>query len=212
MSDKTPFYANTENNTSVPVEVSISRDIEIVKKSVIAGRKEEMPDVFISSTSGFGFPGIPFVPGEPNPPTFCQGEDVIFDAFLFNEGEVVVPEKFNIIAQVKGSTRSTKFIWKGVVGDGVYPEQEPGYYTVWITAEETKKLFAGSYILNVFLYQSIGKGSGHHDRKISLIDTMFNIDYCGNSENPENVRLMGDLPNRNSLTSTWPNNPDIIKG
>lgn len=212
MSDKTPFYSNTEENTSIPVEVSVSRNIEIVKKSILVGRKEESPDVFVSSTAGFGFPGIPFVPGEPNPPNFCQGEDAIFDAFLFNEGRTVIPSDYNIIAQVKSSLRSTKFIWRGELGDGIYPEAEPGYYTVWISSEATKKLFAGSYILNIFIYQSVGEGSGPHDRKISLIDTMFNVDYCGGSENPENVRDIGDLPSRNSLTRTWPNDPDIIRG
>jgi hypothetical protein len=212
MSDKTPFYSNTENDTSVPVEVAVSRDIEIVKKSVIVGRKEESPDVFVSSTAGFGFPGIPFVPGEPNPPTFCQGEDAIFDAFLFHQGEEVSPNNFNIVARVKSSLRSTKFIWSGELGNGIYQEADPGYYTIWISSECTKKLFAGSYVLNIFLFQSVGEGNGPHDRKISLIDTMFNIDYCGSSENPENVRLMGDLPSRTSLGRTWPNDPDIIKG
>lgn len=212
MSDKTPFYSNTEENISIPVEVSISRDVEIVKKSVIVGRKEESPDVFVSSTAGFGFPGIPFVPGEPNPPNFCQGEDAIFDAYLFNEGQPVVPSDYNIVAQVKSSLRSTKFIWRGELENGIYPEQEPGYYKIWISSEDTKKLFAGSYVLNLSLYQAVGKGRGPHDRKISLIDTMFNIDYCGGSENPENVRLSGDLPHRTSLNRTWPNSPDIIQG
>lgn len=212
MSEKTPFYSNTEDGNTVPVDLTVSRGIEILKKSVLVGRKQEPTDFFVSSTAGFGFPGIPFVPGEPNPSNFCQGEDVIFDAFLYYQGEPVTQDKYKIVTQVKSSLRSVNTIWTGEIQNGVYPEEKPGYYTVWIPADKTTTLFAGSYNLNVFLSQSVGEGTGPHDRKISLIDIVFNIEYCGGSENPENVRLSGDLPHRTSLKRTWPNSPDIIQG
>jgi hypothetical protein len=212
MSEQTPFYSNTEDGKTVPVNLTTFHGIQTVKKSLLVGRKAEPTDFFISSTSGFGFPGIPFVPGEANPANFCQGEDVIFDAFLYYQGEAVTQNDYDILVQVKSSLRSPTAFWVGEIQNGVYPEENPGYYTIWLPAEKTMTLFAGSYNLNVFLSQQVGKGSGPHDRKISLIDIAFNIEYCGGSENPENVRLTGDLPHRASIKRTWPNAPDIIQG
>lgn len=212
MSEKTPFYANTETGTSTPVGLDIARNIESVKKSVLVGRKVESPDIFVSSVAGFGFPGIPFVAGEPNPATFCQGEDAVFSAFLFNEGEPVTPDKFKIEARVKRTVRSVDVIWCGELENGIYSEKREGYYSVWIPADMTNNWYAGSYVLNIFLSESVGDGVGPHDRKISLIDTPFNIEYCGGSENPENAKRRGNLPNRTALGKTWPNSPDIIRG
>lgn len=212
MSERTPFYSNIEAGASVPVGLDTDRNIESVRKSVVVGRKVESPDIFVSSVAGFGFPGIPFVPGEPNPASFCQGEDAIFSAFLFNEGEPVTSEKFKIEARVKSSLRSVDFVWCGELQNGIYPEQREGYYSIWIPSDTTNDWYAGTYVLNIFLSEAVGDGPGPHDRKISLIDTFFNIEYCGGSKNPENVKRKGNLPGRNKLNNTWPNSPDIIRG
>jgi hypothetical protein len=212
MSVNTPFYTNNEENNSVPVDLTNSRGAEVVKKSIIVGSKTEYSDIFVSSTSGFGFPGIPFVPGEPNPASFCQGEDAIFDTFLYYEGKPVVPQNFTISAIVKTSQRATKRIWEGSLNNGVNTTEREGYYKIWIPSGITNTLYGGSYLITVHLEEPVAEGLGPHDRKISLVSTMFNIEYCGDSENPESVSKKNNLPVRGTLGNIWPNSPDTVHG
>jgi hypothetical protein len=212
MSDQTPFYTNDDKNKSLPVGLVLAGNMETVKQTIVSGRKSDLPALFSSSTAGFGFPGIPFVAGVPAPPNFCQGEDIIFDTFLFYAGTEVTTEKFNISASIKRAFRAVNFIWTGSIGSGVYKEDREGYYTIWIPSAKTEDIYAGSYILNIFLTEAVGDGEGPHDRKISLVDVMFNVEYCGGSKNPENVRRAGDLKGRNSLNRSWPNSSDTVHG
>jgi hypothetical protein len=211
MYNQTPFFSNIEDKT-VPLPLEIAGGVEVVKKTRVVGRNVEYPDVFVSSSSGFGFPGVPFVPGEPNPSTFCQGEDAQFDALLYQHGAPVLAENYRIQAVVKSSLRSRDILWAGEVQSGIYEEDKFGKYTIWIPSKVTADWLAGSYVMNVSCFESIGQGRGVHDRKISLIDLMFNIEYCGGSPNPETLVRKEDAPDRALLEKTWPNSSSTVRG
>jgi len=211
MHNQTPFFSNLESE-SVPLALEIAGGVEVVKKTRVVGKNVEYSDVFISSSSGFGFPGVPFVPGEPNPSTFCQGEDAQFDALLYYQGKPVLPEDFRILVTVKPSLRSSVVLWLGEVQSGIYPEDNTGKYTIWIPSKVTAEWLAGSYVMNVSFYEPVGQGDGVHDRKVSLIDLMFNIEYGGGSPHPESLIPRGDAPSRSELEKSWPNAPSTVRG
>jgi hypothetical protein len=123
-----------------------------------------------------------------------------------------LPDDFRIFVTVKPSLRSRVVLWSGEVQSGIYPEDNAGKYTIWIPSKVTADWLAGSYVMNVSFYEPVGQGDGVHDRKVSLIDLMFNIEYGGGSPHPENLIPRGDAPSRSELEKSWPNAPSTVRG
>ena len=211
MNEPTPFFSNNAS-TTLPTGLDVVGRVELVKKTRVIGRNVEYPDDFVSSSTGFGLPGIPFIPGTPNPSNFCQGEDVLFDALLIYQGKPAVSENYNISATLKPSLRSFSVLWQGALGNGISKERDEGAYLIWIPSRKTTELFAGSYVLNISIHEPVGQGAGAHDKRISLIDVMFNIEYCGGSPNPESLKKEETALRRDNLEKSWPNAPSTVRG
>ena len=103
-------------------------------------------------------------------------------------------------------------MWEGEVHNGIYEEDKFGKYTIWIPSKVTGDWLAGSYVMNISCSEAVGQGQGVHDRNISLIDLMFNIEYCGGSPNPETLVRKEDAPDRAALEKTWPNSSSTVRG
>ncbi len=204
------FFVNDVNGNSLPVPLIAQDGIERMTRSRIESRKDNRGRITVSSRATHGFPGVPFEPGEPNPPVFSQGEDIIFDAFLFYDGTLVSTEDFNIRVVVKTSVRAVEPVWEGVFGEGVYATDRPGFYEIWISKSKSAELYAGVYYMEVVLEEAVGKGKGKHDRTIALTSVAFNVEYSPMSKSPETVSPISTLPKRGTLEKTWPNSPDTI--
>jgi hypothetical protein len=155
-------------------------------------------------------PGIPlFEEGHPNPDLFFQGEDVVYEAYLYHEDGPVLAEDYEISVVVKTSPRASLVSWEGKLDLGV--EQKPnqsGNYEIWIPAAVTEKFLAGTYYLDVMITERVGKGLGKHDRKYVLLQTVFNIDYSNHSPAPESRTSGKDL--RTAVEGVWPNAVNTI--
>lgn len=158
-----------------------------------------------------GLPGLPiYERRDPNPDIFYQGEDMVFDLQLYFEGSPVLVDDYELIAIVKINPRSFNPVWTGVLDGGIYRMlDKPGHYELWIPAEQTAKLLAGSYFLDIQIKERVGAGEGKYDRKYVLLQHIFNIEYSNFSETPETLENINDI-NRGQIEGTWPNKPDTI--
>jgi hypothetical protein len=203
----TQYYTTDEHGISHKIpKVNIDGLVEL-KTSQIVSRTAQKNIHPQSSAAIDGIPGIPFEPGISNPDTFFQGEDVIYDVFLFHDGKPVVKEDYDVLVSVKTSPRARNAIWSAALDMGIYPiPNKEGYYEIWIPSSVTETMLAGTYYLNVMIKERFGAGKGRFDRRYVLLKTYFNIDYSNFSEYVENRSLNA----RSSVEATWPNSPNTI--
>lgn len=201
------FYVNDDKGTSQGVpKVNNSGMVEL-RASQILSRLSQRSIHPQSSTYIDGIPGIPFESGVTNPDVFFQGEDIIYDMFIFFNGAPVVKEDYEILAAIKTSPRASRG-WTGSIAEGgIYQTAEKlGYYELWIPAAVTQTFLAGTYYINVAIREKFAAGKGRFDRKYTVLKTYFNIDYGNFSENVEN---RGN-DKRSNVEPTWPNSPNTI--
>jgi hypothetical protein len=213
MSDPTipEFFAPDSRGESQNIPKEIINGLESLKTSQIRARASQY-NVSPSNTFAIdGIPGIPFESNQPNPDVFFQGEDIVYDLFLYHEGKPVSSDEYDIRCVIKSSPRASQITWEGFVDNGVFPNpKDSGYYELWIPSVQTEAFFAGSYYLHVMIQNRVGEGQGRYDRKYVLLQTMFNIDYSNFSPRPETQSRNTDKLNRDKLEPTWPNTPDTI--
>ena len=181
------YYTTDEQGLSHEVpRVNIDGLVELTTSQIVSRTSQK--SIFPQSSATIeGIPGIPFEPGISNPDSFFQGEDIIYDLFLFHDGKPVVKEDYDILASVKTSPRARGVIWTGNLELGIDPvANRAGYYEIWIPSDITGGMIAGTYYLNVMIKERFGAGKGKFDRKYVLLKTYFNIDYSNFSENLEN--------------------------
>jgi hypothetical protein len=151
---------------------------------------------------------IPFERGTPNPDTFFQGEDIIYDMFLYYAGSPVSSDDYDVIVNIKASPRAQTTIWQGTLDNGVYPNPSAlGHFEVWIPSVATSAFLAGTYYLGVLLQERVGKGKGRYDRKHLLLRSSFNIDYSNFS--PTTVSVGHTTP-LSTVERVWPNAPNTV--
>jgi hypothetical protein len=209
MQENNRYFVNDIHGESIAMNLVSVNGVMQEKKCIISGRNKGKDITNVSCFATHGFPGIPLEKGIPNPDTFLQGEDAIFDSFLFYEGKEVVPADFNISVVLKASPRAVDKVWTGILENGIFQQQKPGFYTIWIPSLVTSQLLAGTYYMEVILKEGVGRGDGAHDRTISLAQYPFNIDYGVVSDNPETISNQNNKI-RGTLEQTWPNSPNTI--
>jgi len=204
--DLTPQYFEPDaQGDSRAIYKILADNQESLQASQIKARNRQFKQTPATTMALDGIPGIPFERGTPNPDLFYQGEDIVYDLFLFNEGAAVTADDYSITAAIKTSPRASNYIWLGSVDNGVYPTpNQSGYYELWIPAAITESFVAGTYYLHV---QIQAKGTGRYDRKCILLQTYFNIDYSVFSPNLESAT---NTTVRSTIEQTWPNKSDTI--
>lgn len=206
------YFTNDTLGRSQSIPKMIYDNIESFKMSAINARGRQYDTLPLQTLTLDGIPGLPADRGEPNPDLFYQGEDAIFDLFLYMNGKPVVPADYEILARVKTSPRAFQLVWEGKLDNGIYPvdDNRPGYYELWISSECTKKLLAGTYHLDISVNERIGDGKGKHDRKFILLQHYFSVEYSNFSEHPETMSNKGESSKRSDAEPTWPNSTNTI--
>ena len=208
MSDeRTPqFFTPNAVGNSMGVYKKIIDNLEALQSSEIKARGRQGQPSTTDTFTLDGIPGIPFERGTPNPDTFYQGEDIVYDLYLLHDAQPVSSDAYEISVAVKDSPRSRVVKWEGVTDNGVYATPDhPGFYELWIPSVATELFIAGTYYLQIQIKEKTG--SGRFPRRFVLLSTYFNIDYSNFSPNAESV---SDSSLRASVTSVWPNSPSTI--
>jgi hypothetical protein len=190
----------------------IENNAELFKKSEIRVRGNQSELLNRQNAAVDHIPGIPFERGIPNPALFYQGEDMVYDLFLYDAGAPASFEDYDITALVKTSPRAKNVVWQGKIDSGIFTNNDnlPGYYELWIPASATALMLAGTYYIDILLTEKMGKTGGRYDRKKVLLQTVFNIEYSNFSPAPEAVGSDNTAPSRSSVEETWPNKPDTV--
>jgi hypothetical protein len=204
------FYVNDVDGKSIPFPLMSSDGILEPRESKITSRKHTAVKQYVSPLGTHGFPGVPFESGEPNPAVYSQGEDIIFDTYLYYAGKTVSSKTFKINVIVKSDPHQIDPVWLGSLNNGLYPMDREGYYEIWIPSSITSNLFAGSYYVDITITEPVGTGKGTKDRTIFLLSYNFSIEYTAASPNPESAASSGGLKSRDMLQNTWPNAPGTI--
>ena len=205
------YYAPDNKGDSQEVYKRLIQNLETLQTSIIRARNGQEDLQASSSLMIDGVPGIPFETSNPNPDTFYQGEDIVYDLYLYHNGAPVSADDYDIKVYVKTSPRAYTINWEGSVDNGVYslPPQS-GYYELWIPSTVTSTLFAGTYYIQVQIQERVGSGKGRYDRKYVLLNTYFNIEYSNFSPAPESSAYNPDSLKRKDVEPVWPNGPDTI--
>jgi hypothetical protein len=210
--DITPqFFTPDEAGDSQSVYKVISDNTEALQTSQLKARNRQFIATPSSTLPLDGIPGIPFERGSPNPDLFYQGEDIIYDLFLFHDGKPVSAQDYDVSVIIKTSPRAAKVIWAGSLDNGIYPTiNDSGHYELWVPSAATEELYAGTYHLNVQIKERLGSGKGRFDRKYVLLQSYFNIDYSTFSPSPETAANLPGKLTRAGVESTWPNTPNTV--
>jgi hypothetical protein len=205
------FIADTDGE-SQQIPSIIYDNIESLKMSVIQARERQYTSMPMQALALDGIPGLPIERGEPNPDIFYQGEDIIFDLFLYMDGKPVKSDEYEILASLKTSPRALNEIWAGSYGDGIdkSADTRDGYYELWISSACTERLLAGTYYLSIAVNQRLGEGKGKHDRKFVLLTHAFALGYSNFSKHPETMSNSSMSAKRSDAEPTWPNTPNTI--
>jgi hypothetical protein len=208
--DNSPqFFTSDARGESVGVPAKLIDNSESLIYSQIRARNTQPNTQDVSTHNLDGIPGIPPEHGQPNPDSFFQGEDIVYDLFLYHDGAPVTTEDYTVSVAIKTSPRAKNIIWQGnSSGDSILPQPgQPGYYELWIPAYQTAAFMAGTYYLHVMIQEKTAGGKGRYDRKHVLLQSYFNVDYSNFSENTESA---SGPPKRVAVDATWPNKPNTI--
>lgn len=166
-----------------------------------------LPDTYYTTTMLDGNPASTGI--KQPPPQFYQGEDVVFKIYLTLDGEVLTPEKHIIEVIIKKNQYADNILWKGVLGDGLYPrlDDKDGYYLIWMPSSATSTFLPGTYLMDIKSTDKLGAGEGAKDRTVRVSQTLFNIDLSAMSPNPKlapsSVVEVSYDPNTGITTTTY---------
>ena len=92
------FFVPDARGNRCEINKVISENSEKLQTSEIRARSTQNKEPWYTSNSfgADGNPGIPFERGIPNPDTFFQGEDIVFDMLLIQDGKKVTSENFDL--------------------------------------------------------------------------------------------------------------------
>jgi hypothetical protein len=201
------FFTPDASGDSQSVYKTIIDNLEALQTSEIVARNRQYKVTPASTVALDGIPGIPFERSMPNPDLFYQGEDIVYDVFLFHDGASVSSDDFEVQVSVKTSPRASTVSWEGSLDNGIYPApNQSGRYELWIPSNVSSMFVAGTYYLNIQIRERVGAGKGRFDRKYVLLQSYFNIDYSNFSTKVENATT----PQRVNMEPTWPNSPNTI--
>lgn len=124
------------------------------------------------------------------PPQFYQGEDCIFDVYLQYLEKPVIPEEWIIEVIIKKSEFAENILWKGIYGQGLYKNGNPGFYQIIFPSQASSLFLAGAYHIDVKLCQRIGANPGVKDLSIIIFQGYFDLNLAAASPNPKLAATM----------------------
>jgi hypothetical protein len=210
--DLTPqYFAPDAQGNNQAIYKTIVDNLEALKTSTMVARNRQFKVMPTSTLVLDGIPGIPFERSLPNPDLFYQGEDIVYDMFLFHDGSPVLAEDYDVQVSVKTSPRAVSTEWMGSFDNGIYSNPAgSGYYELWIPSAATEALYAGTYYVNVQIQERVGTGKGRYDRKYVLLQTYFSLEYSNFSAHTESSGNNPKGLNRGGVEPVWPNMPPTV--
>ncbi len=142
-----------------------------------------LPDIYFTRNP---LEGHPHVEGQGEPVAFKQGEDIIFDQYLTFEGQPVLVQDWDIEVVVKKSVFANTRLWVGTLNNGLYLKNNTGFYQIIIPSEATSLFLAGTYWMDIFIHEKIGRGE-IKDRDVVVATYPFSIEYSAASPNPKDL-------------------------
>lgn len=125
-----------------------------------------------------GFPPPP--DGVPPLNQFYIGEDVFLSGYLSVEDIPVSILDWEPNVIVKTNAFTTELIWEGTKNNGFYMSPNtPGKYEVIIPSTIFENKAPGTYWLEIFLTEVIGRFNGLRDRKVLAARIPFSMDMAG---------------------------------
>jgi len=142
---------------------------------------------------------------------FYQGEDFVFEAFLYDFGAPITTEDFEIVVVVKPSVRSLTKTWSAELNVGLYVQPgRPGYYEIWIPADATATWPAGTYYMDIVARSKFGANMGRRTYTTVLKTVPFSVEYSVYSSHPETQASGTGGLSRSDIERTWPNRASTV--
>lgn len=144
-----------------------------------------LPDFYYTTKDLDAQPTKPWIKSPP--PSFSQGEDVIFAILLYFEGQPLDPEKYVIDVIIKKNPYAQNILWHGLIGAGITAKYQnvPGYYQIWMPAAVSSYFLPGCYYMDIRIVEKVGEGPLAKDRTIRLYNTLFDLNLSAMSPNPK---------------------------
>lgn len=204
-------HSLNQKGESVPLpEIPLASDMPPPRTRVVAKRSGST-GAEGDPLSKFEIPGSPFERGVVEPPLFYQGEDIVFEAFLYDFGKPITAGDFDITVIVKAAVRALLPTWTGVIDNGLYKNSaNPGYYEIWIPSDATARWPAGQYFMDIVAKDRIGDGEARRSCTAILHTEIFALEYSAYSSYPDSSSSAGDKLSRGGIEPTWPNKPNTI--
>jgi len=195
-----PSQASTQN-ISVPINLNnYAGSLQYNKTTFIPRVNNTSPSPNPINTAGI--PGTNYIGSDLSTGVFYQGEDIIFDTFLFINTQSIDVKRYNLQAIVKSNVYNLVVVWQGSLGNGIYIDDKvPNHFVVFIPNASTDCLIAGSFELDIWAVERVSQLNDIKPRTLLVGKTYFDFQYAAFSPNPES--LQGGL-NRGTLKPSWP--------
>lgn len=189
-------------NTSIPDNLYLNQGNITPQITTFIARVNN-PDPSPNPINTAGIPGANFIGGDEASPIFYQGEDVVYDVYLYINNQAVDLTRYNLQAVVKASQFSLITTWAGTLGSGIYKDDNvPAHFVIFIPAATLAKTIAGTFELDVLAIEKVNKLNDVRPRTLLVGKTYFEFEYAAFSPNPES--LQPGANNRCNLPSTAP--------
>lgn len=177
-----------QNNIPIPVPLMDYKGNVISNTTTFIPRVNNQP-VSPNPLNTAGIPGANFVNSDPAPAQFYQGEDVIYDAFLFINNQAIDLKRYEIQAIVKPTPYILCPTWLGYMGNGIYVDSKiPNHFVIFIPNVVTSTLIAGTFELDVWATEQPNQLNDVRPRVLLVGKTFFNLDYAAFSPDPESLQ------------------------
>lgn len=190
----------TVSNISIPSLVFQTADTLLPNTTTFIARVNN-PAVSSNPLNTAGIPGVNFIGTDSSTPVFWQGEDIVFDAFLYINGQTIDTNRYILHAILKASPYMITNSWAGIQNNGIYVDDKiSNHFVIFIPSSITVNLLAGSFELDVWVVEKVNSLNDIKPRTILIGRTFLNVEYAAFSPNPESIEtgapaLRVNLPN-----------------
>jgi hypothetical protein len=199
------------SNPCPPTSGSIPLDNCIPITSKLIPRVNN-PNIPQSDLNTLGIPGSNFIGSDHASAVWYQGEDVIYDAFLYLDGKPIDLTKYTLNVIVKASQYLITYTWAGILNNGIYTDSKDcNHYVIFIPNSVTGTLLEGTYELDVWAVGLVNQAISIKPRTSILGKSYFNIEYAAFSPNPDSIET-GAANKRSNVPNSYPRPFNTVQG